>query len=160
RRFVGPPAQELRPVAKAVPGEMIVLNFHHELRLERLPLRGAAGRPPARPAGRVAAEPGRRNEPLELEGERFFLAGADGGGEADMVQKAILAIKSEQERADHRFTLVVAETANHAVRAAVVLHLLHSGALARAIVEIAALGDNSVEHGADVLEPRLCLAQI
>src|SRR5262249_30587567 len=60
----------------------------------------------------------------------------------------------------HRFALIVAETADYAVRAAIVLHLLHSGALARAIVEIAALGDNAVEHGADVLEPRLCSVHI
>src|SRR5262249_57263704 len=141
RRLVGPPAQEFRPVAKAVPREMIVLNLDHELRLERLPLRGAAGRPSAWPAGCVAAEPGRRHEPLELEGGRFFLARADGRGEAHVMPKAILTIEPEQERADHRFALVVAETANHAVRAAIVLDLLHSGALARAIVEIAAFGD-------------------
>src|ERR1700750_662281 len=71
----------------------------------------------------------------------------------------ILAIEAEQERADHRFAFVVAETADHAVRAAIVLHFLHSGALARAIVKIATLGDNAVEHGADVLEPSLGLAQ-
>src|ERR1700745_1490694 len=76
------------------------------------------------------------------------------------MQKAILAIEAEQERADHRFALVVTETADHAVRAAIVLHFLHSAALARAIVEIATLGDDAVEHGSDVLEPPLCLAQI
>src|SRR5262245_49954041 len=37
--------------------------------------------------------------------------------------------------------------------------LLHSGALTRAIIEIAALGDDAVEHGAHVLEPPLCLGQ-
>src|SRR6476469_7991330 len=76
------------------------------------------------------------------------------------MQKACLAIEAEQERADHRFALVVTETADHAVRAAIVLHFLHSAALARAIVEIATLGDDAVEHGSDVLEPPLCLAQI
>src|SRR6478735_1749514 len=76
------------------------------------------------------------------------------------MQKAILAIEAEQERADDRFALVVTETADHAVRAAIVLHFLHSAALARAIVEIATLGDDAVEHGSDVLEPPLCLAQI
>src|SRR6185295_3081810 len=71
------------------------------------------------------------------------------------MQKAILAIKAEQERADHRFALVVTETADHAVRAAIVLHFLHSAALARAIVEIATLGDDAVEHGSDVLATAL-----
>src|SRR4029453_2187771 len=43
--------------------------------------------------------------------------------------------------------------------AAVVFSLLHSGALARAIVEIAALRDDAVEHSSDVLEPRLGFTQ-
>src|SRR5262245_18221513 len=159
RRLVRPPAQKFRPVAKAVAGEMIVSNFDHELRLERLPPRGAAGRPSARTAGRAAGEPGRRDELLELEGERLLLDAVDGRGEAHVVQKPILAIGPELELANHRIALVVAETPDHAVRAAIVLLLLHSGALARAIVDIAALGDDAVEHGADVLEPRLCLAQ-
>ena len=66
----------------------------------------------------------------------------------------------KQERADHRFAFVVPEAANHAVGAAVVLDLLHAGAFTRAIVEIAALGDDAVEQGANVLEPALCFAQV
>src|SRR5262249_24546251 len=66
----------------------------------------------------------------------------------------------EQERTDHRFAFVVAKPADDTVRAAVVLDFLHSAALARAIVEIAALGDDAVEHGADILKPALGLAQL
>src|SRR5262249_57482458 len=106
---------------KAGGGERMGRRLDQEVRVEGLPLRGAAGRPSARAAGRVAAEPGRRNEPLELEGERFLLAAADGRGEAHVMQKAILAIESEQERADHRFALVVTETTDHAVCTAIVL---------------------------------------
>jgi hypothetical protein len=83
RRLIWPPAQEFRPVAKALPGEMIVSNFDDEPRLERLPLCRAAGRPSARPARRAASESRPRDEPLELDGERLLrerrIEDVDGG---------------------------------------------------------------------------------
>src|SRR5262245_19447708 len=141
-------------------GKMVVLNFDHELGLERLPLRRTAGGPSARAPRRVAGESGWRDESFQLASERLLVAAANGRGETDVMQKAVIAIEPEQERADHRFALVVAETADHAVGAAVVLDLLHSAALARAIVEITALGDDAVEHGADILKPTLGLAEL
>src|SRR5262245_18215055 len=42
------------------------------------------------------------------------------------MQKAVVVVKAKQQRADQRFTLIVPEAADHAVRAAVVLDLLHS----------------------------------
>src|ERR1043165_4271633 len=54
--LVRTPAQELCAVAKAAAGEVIVLNFAHKLRRERLPFSRSLGCPTARPAGRIAGE--------------------------------------------------------------------------------------------------------
>src|SRR5262249_1183864 len=160
RRFVGPPAQKFGSVAKPMSGKMVVLNFDHELGLERLPLRRTTGGPSARASRRVAGESGWRDESFHLASERLLVAAANGRGETNVMQKAVIAIEPEQERTDHRFAFVVAKPADDTVRAAVVLDFLHSAALARAIVEIAALGDDAVEHGADILKTALGLAQL
>ena len=109
---------------------MIIANFDHEFGPHGLPLRRAAGRPSAWTARRVAGEPGRGDELLKLERQRFLGAAGDRGGEADVMQKTVIAVETEQQRADDRLTLVVAEAADHTIRAAVVLDLLHSGTIA------------------------------
>src|SRR5262249_15020680 len=137
----------------------VVANLDHELRFQRLPLRRAAGGPSARTARRATGEPRRRDEFLELQRERLFVGRRDRRGEAHVVEEAVLAVGAEQEGADHGFALVVPEAPDHAVGAAIVLDLLHPAAFARAIVEIAALGDDAVEQRANVFEPALCFAQ-
>jgi hypothetical protein len=69
------------------------------------------------------------------------------------MQSALVIVESEQQRAHDRFAFVVAETADNDVRGAVILDLLHAAAVARAIFEVAALGDDAVERRADALEP-------
>src|SRR5262249_20552390 len=132
RRFVGPPAQKFRSVAETVSGKMVVANLDHELRFQRLPLRRAAGGPSAWTVGRAAGDSRRRAESLEFQRERLLVGRRDRRGEAHVVQEAILAVEAEQERSDHGFALVIPETADHAVGAAIVFDLLHAGALARA----------------------------
>src|SRR5690348_18388469 len=71
RRLVGPPAQELRAVTKAIAGKMVVADFDHKLRLERLPFGRALRRPAARATRRIAGESRRRDQLLELLGQRW-----------------------------------------------------------------------------------------
>ena len=71
-RLVRPPAYQPRAVAKAVAAEMVVADLHHELRLQRLPLRRTLGRPAARPAGRVAGKTRRRDQLFQFLGQRGF----------------------------------------------------------------------------------------
>src|SRR5262245_9528845 len=76
-----------------------------------------------------------------------------------MVQKAVV-VEPQQQRSDHGFSFVVAEAADHAVGAAVVLDLLHAGALARLVGQIAALGDDAVETRADAFQPAFRIAEL
>src|SRR6185437_9442319 len=109
RRLVRPPAQQTWAVAEPAAGEMIVADLDHELRLERLPLRRALGRPAARAAGLVAGEAGRADQLFELLGQRFLLAALHRRGEADMVEQARVVVEPKQQRADRLLAFVVAE---------------------------------------------------
>src|SRR6185369_10532344 len=66
RRLVGPPAQDGGAVPKALAAEMIVANLDHEFWLQRTPFCRTLGRPPARPARRIAGEAGRRDQRFEF----------------------------------------------------------------------------------------------
>ena len=76
-----------------------------------------------------------------------------------MVEQALIVVEPEQQRADDWLALVVAEAADHAVGAAVVLDLLHAGAVAGLIRQVAPLGDDAVERRADLLEPFLGIGE-
>src|SRR5262249_22961677 len=145
RRFVGAPPQELGSMAKAVAGEMVIPNFNHEFGLQGLPLRRPTSGPSAWAARRVAGESGRCDELFELDRQRFLLVAGYRRGKADVMQKAVVVMEAEQQRAHHRFALIVSEAADHAVRAAILLDLLHSGAVARAVFQVRALGDDAIE---------------
>ena len=54
--FIWPPAQELRAVAKAAAGEVIVFDFDYEFRLERFPFCRTFGAPAAGAAGGFSCE--------------------------------------------------------------------------------------------------------
>jgi len=106
-------------VTKAVTSKMVIPNFNHEFGLHGLPLRRPPGGPSAWAARRVTGKSGRCDELLELDRQRFLLVAGYRRGEADVMQAAFVVIEAEQQRADHRFALIVPEAADHAVRAAV-----------------------------------------
>src|SRR5262249_34406143 len=85
--------------------KMVVLNFDHELGLERPPLRRTTGGPSAWAAGRTACEPRRRHQSFELARQRFLVAAANGRGETDVMQKTITAFrplrKTRQRKPSH-----------------------------------------------------------
>src|SRR5512132_3875806 len=92
RRLVGPPTQEFRAVAETPAGEMVVLNFNHELRVERFPFAAAFGAPATRPARRSAGETaallGWLLQLLDLRGQLFTLVRGQGGAEANVMEQA------------------------------------------------------------------------
>src|ERR1700704_1464524 len=159
RRFVGPPAQQARAVAETVAREVVVADLDHELRLERHPFAGTFGRPAAPAARLVAGEAGLPDQLFELFGQRRLFARLDGGGEADMGEQGRPVIEPEQQRAHDLLAFVVAEAADPAVGAAIILDLLHAAAVAGRIGDVAALGDDAVERRADPLEPAFRLGE-
>src|SRR5262249_20570870 len=62
-------------------------------------------------------------------------------------------VQAQQQRANQRTVLVVAKAADHAVGAAEIFDHLHAAAVARAVIEIAALGDHAIERCAGAAEP-------
>src|SRR5690606_36517689 len=130
RRLVGSPAQQARAVAKAAAAEMVVGDLDHEAGLERQPMRRAARGPAARAARLIPGKAGRRNERFEPARERHAVDARESGREPYMVQQSGIVVEAEQQRADSRLALAVAETADHAVGAAVALDLAHRVGLA------------------------------
>src|ERR1041385_973338 len=154
RRLVGAPAQDGGAVAETLAAEMVVADFHHQLRLQWAPLRGALGRPAARAARRVAGEAWLADQRFELCSQRQLLLALDCGSEADMMQQPPIIVQTEQQRADHLLArkLVgrVAKAANDAIGAAKFLDLLHAVAVAGLIRQVETLGD----HAAGAAAPR------
>src|ERR1043166_1610375 len=101
RRLVRPPAQEFGAVAEAAAGDMVVAHFGDQLGPQRLPFAGPLGAPAARPAGRIAGEARRRDQLLQLSGQRLLVLGRDRRGEADMIEPALLVIEAEQRSEEH-----------------------------------------------------------
>src|ERR1700722_7513900 len=134
---------------------MVVANLDHEPRLQWHPFARTLRRPAARSPRCVAAKAWRSNQGFELFGKSRLVLLLDRRGEADVVEQAAAIVEAKQQRADDVCALVVAEAADHAVGAAVVLDLLHAGAIARAIIEVALLGDHAVKRGAGAAQPFL-----
>src|SRR5688572_29205522 len=115
RRLVRAAAEQPGAVAEAARGDLVVHDFDYHLRLQRLPLGGAVGRPAARTARRVAGEPGRLDQPLQLFGPYRPILAGDRGGEADMMEQAGMVVEAEQQRSDQLVVAAVAEAADNAV---------------------------------------------
>jgi hypothetical protein len=87
-------------VAKPAAREMVVLNFDHELRGERFPLRRPFGTPATWPPGRLPGEARLFNELFQFWSKLFFLLRFESGTEANVVEQAIVVVQSKKERAD------------------------------------------------------------
>src|SRR5438105_3519648 len=140
---------------KALAGEVIVADFDHEFRLERHPFGGTLRRPAARTARRIAGKARRTHQRLQLFGERRLVLTFDRRGEPDMIEPAVAVIETEQQRADQRAALVVAEAADHTIGATQILDLLHAAAIAGAVGKVTTLGDDAIERRAGAAQPSL-----
>ena len=89
----------------------------------------------------------------ELLGERRFVLARDRGREADVMEETLGIVKSEQQRPDDVFALVVAETSDYAVRAAIIFDFLHAGSLTGKIRQVSSLGDDTVERVSGAFQP-------
>ena len=143
-RFVGAEANELGAVAEAIAGHLVVAHLDHELGLQRLPLFGAFGAPPARSSRRVPGEARRRDEGPELRRQRRAILVGDSRREADMVKLAVSVVEPEQERADLLAAGAIAEAADHTVGGTMLLDL-HHRPLAGDVGSVALFGHDAVE---------------
>src|SRR5262249_41410005 len=127
---------------------------------ERLPLGRPLGRPAAWAPGRVAGKSGRADQAFEFFRQRLAVRCRNTGCEPDLMQQAVLAVEGEQERAHGSRARAGAESADHAVRAAIVLNLLGGRALAGPIRQVASFRDDAVEGRAGSREPAFRLRAI
>src|SRR3989442_10412863 len=165
RALVGAPAHELRGMPEASPLHVVVRDLADALGPDRLPGQVLAAVPAAARAGQALPRfvrvslrlgpvtPGMALERVLSEGRQVgdeLLSNRVGErrGDADVVQRAILVIEAEQERADHRAgaVLVPAEAGDHAVGGARVFDLDHR-ALAGAVGRVQTLRHDAVEPG-------------
>src|SRR5205085_5628093 len=149
---------------------VVVRDFDHALRTQRLPAQvlaaipsaGAAGHALARLFGFLPVTPrvtverslAQRRELLH---ELLAHDVAERRGDADVMERAVVIVEAEQERADHRAraVLVPAKARDDAVGRARVLDLDHR-ALARLVRRVEPLGHDAVEPRAfEALEPVL-----
>ena len=149
-RFFRAPAEESRAVTEAASGEVIELNFDHQPGSERLPLRGTSGAPAAGASGGFAREAGGLDQLLQFPGQGKAIVLVDRRGEADVIELAFVVVETQQERADQRLRFEIAEASDYAVGGALFLDLLHPGALAGLVGQIAALGDYAIESDSHV----------
>src|SRR4051794_20044032 len=97
RRFVFSPAQNFRAVPEAFAREMIVGHFHHDLRIDWLPLAASFRTPAARAAGRVAGKAGLFLQRLELFRESRFFVRLESRGEPDVMKEAGGVVEAEKQ---------------------------------------------------------------
>src|SRR5438445_9630930 len=146
--LVGTPAQKRGAVAKAAGAEMIVGDFHHQRRLERLPFAGAPRTPAAWTARRPAGETGRLHELLQFPGQAGALSLADRRRVADMVPETLLVIQSEQQGSDNPAARGITKAAHDTIGAAHQLDLDHGVALAGPVRTVEPLGNDAVQIAA------------
>src|SRR5262249_17026633 len=153
RRLVGSPAQERGAVAESPPAEprailgrlgvawpVVEGDLAHPVRPQRVPIRHfLAGAPPtltapatARPAfvgwAHETGAPGiELAVRLEKRHQLAFFGRLEGRGEPDVMQRAVVVVQPQQQRADRCADLaaIPAKGADHAVGGALVLDLQH-----------------------------------
>src|SRR6266542_5255573 len=86
RLLVRAPAEELCAVTKAAAGEMIILNFNHQLRLERLPFACLLRAPAAWSAGLVTRKSRWRSQRFELFSQLLLLRFIEARGVTHVLQ--------------------------------------------------------------------------
>src|SRR5438045_3348901 len=90
------PAKELRAVAEAALREIVVFDFADELRLHRLPLAGALGRPAARASGHAHFERVFAAQGLEPLRQLRAVVLADRRRVADVHEPSLLVVQPEE----------------------------------------------------------------
>ena len=115
---------------------------------------GAPGMRPPSPAsvGGAPVAPGVIGQGVglvrrHLGDELLAAGGGEAGGHPDVVQRAVVVVEAEQQRAHAVAALVGAVAGDHAVGGALVLHL-QQGALVGHVRAVEVLGHHPVEAGA------------
>jgi hypothetical protein len=108
-------------MAKASAGEVIVLDFTHQLVPKWNPFSRALGGPTTRPAWRIAAEP--NSLPAILFHDEWFqsfqesqaVVGFEALCETHVVQLAVGIVQSEQQRSDYLRLTGITKAADHTI---------------------------------------------
>jgi hypothetical protein len=86
--------------------------------------------PSAQTTRRFPSETGRLDHVLQRLRQLLAVFVADGRGEAHMVQQTLVIVKAEQQGSDKLLLSEIAKTSDHTICRALLLDLLHPGALA------------------------------
>src|SRR5690606_34844780 len=100
RRLVGSPALERRAVSESTLGKMVVADLYHQSRAERHPLGGPLGAPSAGSARSASREAGRLPQRFQLACQCLTIVARNVGGEADVVEQAVLVVEPQEQAAD------------------------------------------------------------
>jgi hypothetical protein len=146
-------------VAEAISGDVVVAHLGDEFRPQRLPLGAPGVRPTAWAAGRVAREARRLDQALERLRQRRPLCIGDAGGEADMVEAALVVVEAKEQRADLAALRFVPEAADDAIGRAHALDLEH-GALAGFVRALDPLRHDAIDRTAGLGQPLLRLGTV
>ncbi len=146
-------------MAKPIAGEMIVLHLDDQLGFQGFPFRGALRAPAAGSTRRIACEPRWSDKLLEAPSESWFFLAGECRREPDVMKQARPVIQAEQEGSDLAAVAFVTKAAHDTIGRAAILDLQH-GALAGAVGQVQAFGDNPIKGCLAVVEPLFGVAQL
>src|SRR3954447_10089043 len=92
RGLVRTVTMDLCSVPESAAGEMIIGDFDHNLRIDRLPFAGSFRAPAARPAGSIPSESRFLPERLELFREGRAFGRLKSGRKPDVMEQAIIVV--------------------------------------------------------------------
>src|SRR5690348_2136444 len=139
-------------MAEASAGEVVVAYLAHERGAHGYPFARSFGAPSTRAAGRTPREPGAPLQRLDDLRQLPALGRGETGSKSDVIQLALIAIETEQQRPDLvRLRARVPEAGHHAIGGAEPLDLLHRVAIAGVIRLVRPFGDHSIAAECRVL---------
>src|SRR5205823_2817175 len=155
------PAQEFGPVAESPTGEVVVADLANQLRFQAVPVGGAGCAPAAGAAGRAASEAASANHGIQNSLQLEPLFGVKARGESHVIERAVVVIEAQQQRADAAPILSVAKASDHAFGRANAFDFDHGATLAAAVGFIELLGHDAIEaHDSNLGHPLLSLAAV
>lgn len=152
-------------MAETAVGEMVELDFDDQLRREGFPFAAALCAPAAWAAGGFAGEAaaffGWLFDFFDFGREILALFDGQSRAEADVIEKAVVVVETQEKRAKRFGGFgAVAEAGHDAVGCSQAFDLDHSVAQAGAVIAIKLFGDDAVQRRASAGEPFVDLPHV